>query len=154
MKKTVLILLILLILVTLSACGPETDTTTDPLSGYNVDVGLPFATQTAGVNALATPRTSQVVGWMGDIITLTEDEYADLSLGSIGTKVRNLQKRLIELGYMNGTATGTFDQATALAVRLFEQAYGRQQTGTATQVMQYYLYSETVKKYKDRKSVV
>lgn len=147
MKKTVLILLILLILVTLSACGPETDTTTDPLSGYNVDVGLPFATQTAGVNALATPRTSQVVGWMGDIITLTEDEYADLSLGSIGTKVRNLQKRLIELGYMNGTATGTFDQATALAVRLFEQAYGRQQTGTATQVMQYYLYSETVKKY-------
>lgn len=148
MKKTFFVLLLLAVLVLLTACGPGADTTTDPLSGYNVDVNLPFATQTAGgLNSLATPKTSQVVGWMGDIITLTEDEYAELSLGSIGTKVRNLQKRLIELGYMNGTASGTFDQATALAVRLFEQAYGRQQTGKATEIMQHYLFSETVKRY-------
>lgn len=146
MKKVLLPLLLFVLLVALCACGPEPDTT-DPLSGYNVDVSLPFATNNAGPNTLATPRTSKVAGWMGDIITLTEDEYTDLALGSIGTRVKNLQKRLIELGYMNGTASGTFDQATALAVKLFEEAYGRQQTGKATEVMQYYLFSETVRKY-------
>ena len=146
MKKVLLPLILIFLLAALCACGPEPDTT-DPLSGYNVDVSLPFATSNSGPNTLATPKTSKVAGWMGDIITLTEDEYTELSLGSIGTRVKNLQKRLIELGYMNGTASGTFDQATALAVKLFEEAYGRQQTGRATEVMQYYLFSETVRKY-------
>lgn len=146
MKKVLLPLILIFLLVTLCACGPQPDTT-DPLSGYNVDVDLPFATNSSGPNALSTPKTSKVSGWMGDVITLTEDEYTELSLGSIGTRVKNLQKRLIELGYMNGTASGTFDQATVLAVKLFEEAYGRQQTGRATQVMQYYLFSETVRKY-------
>ena len=128
----------------LCACGPQEDTT-DPLGGYSVDVDLPFAT--SSVQAVSTPTTTKVTGWLGETVVLTQGDYSELSLGNIGTKVRNLQKRLIELGYMTGTATGTFDQATALAVRQFEENYGRSATGIATELLQYYLFSDTVKPY-------
>jgi len=149
MKKTSFaILLIVFTAFVLAGCGPKNDTT-DPLSGYNVDVNLPFATAQPGdgASSLSTPEPTVVTGWNGERVTLNSGEYTELEQGSIGTKVKNLQKRLIELGYMNGTASGTFDNATTLAVKRFEAAYGRQQTGIATQLMQYYLYSTTAKVY-------
>ena len=133
----VLVVVLMLILV---GCGPKTDTTDkDPLSDYTVAVTLPFPTSGA-VSATQAPGYTirpdapvKILGWMNEKLDSTvQDPYTELSLGSMGTAVRNLQKRLIELGYMSGTASGTFDQATAQAVRLFEAAYGRTATGVAS----------------------
>ena len=148
----VLVVVLMLILV---GCGPKTDTTDkDPLSDYSVDVTLPFPTSGA-VSATQAPGYTirpdapiKILGWMNEQLDSTvQDAYTELSLGSMGTAVRNLQKRLIELGYMSGTASGSFDQATAQAVRLFEAAYGRTATGVASQLMQVYLFSDSAKIY-------
>ena len=148
----VLVVVLMLILV---GCGPKTDTTDkDPLSDYSVDVTLPFPTSGA-VSATQTPGYTirpdapiKILGWMNEQLDSTvQDPYTELSLGSMGTAVRNLQKRLIELGYMSGTASSTFDQATAQAVRLFGAAYGRTATGVASQLMQVYLFSDSAKNY-------
>lgn len=147
------------LLVLLAGCAPQTDTT-DPLSDYSVDVNVPFATsstvyQTIAPNQSATIRPSstvKIMGWLNESLDESvKDPYTQLALGSIGTNVKNLQKRLIELGYMQGTASGTFDQATAQAVRLFENAYGRVETGVATQLMQVYLFSDNAKIYSESK---
>lgn len=140
----------------LSGCNPGTDTT-DPLSDYSVNVNVPFPTLSTAVSTIApggakrtlgpTQRVT-VMGWMNESLDKADvDQYTELSVGALGTKVRNLQKRLIELGYLEGTATGTFDQATAQAVKMFENAYGRAQTGIASPLLQVYVFSNSAKTF-------
>lgn len=150
------ILVLAALIVALSGCRPGTDTT-DPLSDYSVNVSVPFPTTNNSLQTVPsggqnrTPAVTQrvtVMGWMNEALDKSQlDAYTELSVGSLGTNVKNLQKRLIELGYLEGTATGTFDQATAQAVRMFENAYGRVQTGVAGQLMQVYLFSYSAKTY-------
>ncbi len=145
--------------ILLSGCNPGTDTT-DPLSDYSVNVNVPFPTlstanstlsPSGGRHTVAPTQKVTVMGWMNEALDKAEvDQYSSLSVGSLGTGVRNLQKRLIELGYLEGTATGTFDQATAQAVKMFETAYGRVQTGEASPLLQIYLFSNSAKAYSDR----
>ncbi len=52
---------------------------------------------------------------------LSRDYY--LELGSSGSKVRTLQNRLIELGWMDGKADGEFEGATEYAVIAFQKRY-------------------------------
>ena len=66
----------------------------------------PTAKATATARPTATPN-------------LSKDYY--LQRGSSGSKVRTLQNRLIELGWLGGKATGTFDEATEAAVRAFQK---------------------------------
>lgn len=145
----------------LSGCNPGTDTT-DPLSDYSVNVNVPFPTLSTAVSTISpggskhtvspTQRVT-IMGWMNEALDKADvDQYTELSVGSLGTKVRNLQKRLIELGYLEGTATGTFDQATAQAVKMFENAYGRAQTGIASPLLQVYLFSNSAKTYSGKVS--
>ncbi len=145
----------------LSGCNPGTDTT-DPLSDYSVNVNVPFPTLSTAVSTISpggskhtvspTQRVT-IMGWMNEALDKADvDQYTELSVGSLGTKVRNLQKRLIELGYLEGTATGTFDQATAQAVKMFENAYGRAQTGIASPLLQVYLFSDSAKTYSGKVS--
>ena len=47
-----------------------------------------------------------------------------LKLGSTGTKVRNLQYVLYELGYYDGAIDGDFDDITASSVRHFQMVNG------------------------------
>ena len=49
---------------------------------------------------------------------LQKDYY--LRLGDSGQRVQTLQRRLIELGWLNGKVTGAFDEATDAAVRAFQ----------------------------------
>lgn len=145
----------------LAGCAPATDTT-DPLSDYSVEVAVPFPTASSVNQTLAPggnkPNTQPtqrvtVMGWMNEALDKAQvDQYTELSVGALGTNVRNLQKRLIELGYLEGTASGRFDQATAQAVKMFENAYGRVQTGTASQMMQVYLFSNSAKTYNQKLS--
>ena len=50
---------------------------------------------------------------------LEKDYY--LTVGSRGKKVETLQRRLIELGWLGGTVTGTYDDLTAAAVSAFQK---------------------------------
>ena len=50
---------------------------------------------------------------------LEKDYY--LTVGSKGKKVETLQRRLIELGWLSGSVTGTYDELTAAAVSAFQK---------------------------------
>ena len=50
---------------------------------------------------------------------LSKDYY--LTVGSKGKKVETLQRRLIELGWLTGRVTGTYDDETAAAVSAFQR---------------------------------
>ena len=63
-----------------------------------------------------------------------------LSEGNIGSTVERIQQRLIDLGYMQGTATGTFDAATTQAVMAFQRVVGASEDGVVT----YGLYTQLI----------
>ena len=66
--------------------------------------------------------------------SFAEESARILMQGDSGEDVLKLQTRLIELKYMEGEATGTFDETTAQAVRLFQREYGLLETGMADAV--------------------
>jgi len=49
-----------------------------------------------------------------------EAEYKELKKGSKGEEVRQLQERLVELGYLTGKADGSYGNKTKEAVELFQ----------------------------------
>lgn len=73
--------------------------------------------------------------------------YTTLSYGDIGTKVRNLQSSLKTLGYYSGAVDGVYGAGTVAAVKRFEQAYGKTQTGIATVALQTKLFSGDAKPF-------
>lgn len=48
----------------------------------------------------------------------------NLSLGSSGEEVRQLQERLREFGFYDGEITGEFDEKTEASVKYFQDAEG------------------------------
>ncbi len=70
------------------------------------------ATNTPRKTATPTPRATQV----------PDTDYY-LEIGSSGSKVRTLQNRLIELGWLGGKANGEYGDATAYAVTAFQKRY-------------------------------
>ena len=86
----------------------------------------PTSKATAKPTARTTPKktakpTAKVTNTPRPTATpnLTKDYY--LQAGSSGKRVRTLQNRLIQLGYLGGKATGEYDEATELAVRAFQK---------------------------------
>ena len=71
-----------------------------------------------------------------------------LRQGSTGEIVSRLQQRLIELGYPGVEVTGTFDDATAHAVSLVQGVAELEQTGTASEALQNYIFSDNVEPYR------
>ena len=69
--------------------------------------------KTARATRTATPRPKATA-----TPNLSKDYY--LRLGSEGKRVETLQRRLIELGWLGGKVTGSFDAATEAAVRAFQ----------------------------------
>ncbi|MDR1563870.1 MAG: peptidoglycan-binding protein [Oscillospiraceae bacterium] len=61
----------------------------------------------------------------------TTTASGSLKLGSRGDEVKALQKRLIELGYLTGSADGVFGQGTEDAVKAFQQRAGLTTDGVA-----------------------
>ena len=73
-------------------------------------------------NATATPKpTARVTNTPRPTATpnLEKDYY--LTIGNKGKKVETLQRRLVELGWMSGRVTGTFNEETAAAVSAFQK---------------------------------
>ncbi|MBV5260769.1 peptidoglycan-binding protein [Synechococcus moorigangaii CMS01] len=65
----------------------------------------------------------------GNIALAQPSSRPELRIGSTGTIVSELQTTLRLLGYYNGEATGTYDEATVIAVYQFQQAAKIPQTG-------------------------
>jgi len=68
--------------------------------------------------------------------------YGYLAPGDSGSKVTNLQKRLIELGYLWGSASGKYDADTEEAVRAFQARNGQWVDGKAGPDTQTALFSD------------
>lgn len=68
--------------------------------------------------------------------------YADLGEGSYGDNVRELQSRLIQLGYLNDSADGSFGGNTRAAVEAFQNENGFPVDGIASAAFQMALFSE------------
>jgi len=64
-------------------------------------------------------------------VTAVPDTDVYLEDGSSGSKVRTLQKRLIELGWLDGSADGSYEGATAYAVKAFQKKHGLWEDGKA-----------------------
>ncbi|MEA4997802.1 MAG: peptidoglycan-binding protein [Candidatus Limiplasma sp.] len=108
--------------------------TSDAVKNYQAALGL-RVTGTAG------PATQRILyGGAG-----SSGSYSKLQIGSSGTAVRNLQYTLYELKYYDGNITGTFDEATANAVTLFQQVNGLAIDGVAGVQTQSILYSSAAK---------
>ena len=70
----------------------------------------------------ATPRpTQRVTATPRPTATPNLSKEYYLQAGASGQRVRTLQNRLIQLGYLGGKATGTYDEATEAAVRAFQK---------------------------------
>ena len=65
-----------------------------------------------------------------------------LELGSEGSEVKKLQKRLIDLGYLSGSADGKFGEMTETALKAFQSANGLEADGKAGTKTQNKLYSD------------
>lgn len=67
--------------------------------------------------------------------------YETLDIGSRNETVVKLQSKLIELGYLTGTADGAFGAMTQTAVKAAQAELGMEQTGIATNEFQQKLYA-------------
>jgi peptidoglycan hydrolase-like protein with peptidoglycan-binding domain len=100
-------------LAQLGVVGPATRAA---LNGLDTSVATPAATQTANV-----VDTSYVFEHF-------------MGVGDDDDDVVHLQQRLIALGYLQGTATGTYGPLTEAAVKKYQKAKGLTQTGYVERV--------------------
>ena len=80
---------------------------------------------------LYTGTTKSASGEKTSVKTLSPVDGVAMKKGNKGSKVRELQERLQELGYYKGTPTGTYDTNTIGAVRSFQKKNGLKSDGTA-----------------------
>ena len=101
----------------------------------------------AAANATAAPSAgSASAGTNTQTVTTpstvqTTNSYSTLVRGDSGEAVRALQRRLQELGYLNGSADGQFGAMTERAVKAFQASLGLTQSGVASSSLQERLYS-------------
>ena len=74
--------------------------------------------------------------------TIISASYKTLSYGAKGTAVKNLQKRLAELGYYSGNIDGKYGPLTKSAVKNFQKTTGLKVNGTANVSTQTALYDD------------
>ena len=96
----------------------------------------PKASASASASATAAPTSSATA------------TYTTLKQGSNGEAVKKLQKRLIELGYLTGSADGDYGRATTDAVKAFQKQAGLTADGIAGASTQKAVYSSDAKSKK------
>ena len=104
------------------------------------------ATGIMDANIQAFLYTGQVKNASGEktsVKTLSPVEGVSMKKGNKGSLVTKLQNRLIELGYLKGTASGTYDSDTIGAIRSFQKKNGLTSNGTADAATQKALYAAT-----------
>lgn len=104
---------------------------------------LATARATAKPAATATPKRTPT---RRPTATPKVDHHTYLQQGSSGTAVKQLQERLISLGYLTGTANGKFDTSTEAAVLAFQRRNGQIADGVAGPETLAKLYSSSAKR--------
>lgn len=127
--------------------------TADGNFGASTKTAVAAFQRKAGLDAdgIAGPTTLAVL-YDNDAPSATPTDDT-LEQGDSGDAVKALQKRLIELGYMNGTADGDFGSATKAAVKLFQKQAGLTADGVAGPGTQSALFSSNAPKYDGKTSV-
>ena len=127
--------------------------TADGSFGASTKTAVAAFQRKAGLDAdgIAGPTTLAVL-YDADAPSATPTDDT-LEQGDSGDAVKALQKRLIELGYMNGTADGDFGSATKAAVKLFQKQAGLTVDGVAGPGTQSALLSSNAPKYDGKTSV-
>ena len=106
---------------------------------YNVYVGSTDRTSPAPTpGATDAPTTAP---------TATPAVYKDLRRRDRNTDVKNLQEKLIELGYLDDTADGIFGEKTQVAIEQLQSDLGMTVTGVATAEFQRMLFAGEVPAY-------
>lgn len=90
---------------------------------------------------LYTGTVKNAAGEKTNVRTLSPVEGVSMKKGNRGTLVKNLQKRLQELGFLKGEITGVYDTNTIGAVRSFQKKNGLSADGTASAEVQRLLFS-------------
>ena len=82
------------------------------------------------------------------VLSLLPVHHADaaaMKQGSKGTTVKQLQQNLIGLGYLGGTADGSYGSKTRRAVEAFQADFGLKADGTAGEATQTAIYNAVVR---------
>ncbi|MBR4360471.1 MAG: peptidoglycan-binding protein [Clostridia bacterium] len=111
--------------------------TVDGKAGTNTLAKLAAARQTAKPTASPTPRATATP-------KVSQNTY--LRKGNSGSQVRQMQDRLISLGYLLGTSTGTFDESTEAGVIRFQDRHTSYSDGVAGPDTLNALYASSAKK--------
>ena len=88
------------------------------------------------MNKIIKRITALVLALVMALAVLPVTYAASLKLGSTGEEVRRLQKNLIGLGYLTGSATSTYDADTTDAVKAFQKDFGLSVDGNAGKATQ------------------
>lgn len=116
--------------------------------GYTQDGVASIELQTILFSAVA-PANSATATPTPTSTPVPSASYQTLKPGDTGDSVKALQQRLKDLGYFSGTIGGNYLTKTTAAVKLFEAALGRAQTGEATGELQEILFSDAAPTYTD-----
>ncbi len=92
----------------------------------------------ADANATPAPGPSEPQG-----------DDGTLQYGSSGDRVRALQKRLKELGYLDAEATGNFLGQTEAAILLVQEQAGAKKTGVVSESLYKFIFSEYIVPYEN-----
>ena len=94
----------------------------DGIAGKSTMAKLNSSNAVKAAAATATPRKTATPKPQTTATPNLSTEYY-LQSGSSGTRVRTLQARLIELGWMAGSPDGNYEGATEYAVKAFQKKY-------------------------------
>ncbi|MBR0375766.1 MAG: peptidoglycan-binding protein [Firmicutes bacterium] len=126
--------------------GVYDEDTVNAVKLFSAAYGL--ANQTIAFVALQKELYSEnAIGYSDNATATSSGGTTVLVKGNVGAQVMKAQNRLIELGYMSGSATGIFDEETENAVRSFERACQRNATGRLTSDLQNLLFSDFAPAY-------
>lgn len=109
------------------------------MNGLKVDGVAGYDTQSRMYSVSALTATGAIAGG-------TVDEFTTLRKGMSGEAVKQMQQRLIQLGYLSGTADGKYGTDTAEAVYNFQKMNGILRDGIAGAQTLAKLYSATAVK--------
>ena len=126
----------------------------DAASPIPTDTPIPSFTASPTPRITEPPTPTPSVGPTlppSDVVNLSV--YTTLRLGDDNASVENLQKRLIDLGYLDSDVPGSqYNDSIASAVILFQRACEMPQTGIADSATQTSLYADHAQTYRIKRS--
>ena len=126
----------------------------DAASPIPTDTPIPSFTASPTPRITEPPTPTPSVGPTlppSDVVNLSV--YTTLRLGDDNASVENLQKRLIDLGYLDSDVPGSqYNDSIASAVILFQRACDMEQTGVADSATQTSLYGSNAQAYRIKRS--